>query len=183
MFAPLPENLKCPGTWCLSHAHLRKGSESCSVVSNSATPWTAARQASLHIISQDSFHHILEFAPTCVHWVSDAIQPSHPLFPPSLLALSLSSIRMSSKESTLHIRWPKYWSFSISRSNEYSGLISFRIDWFDVLAIQGTLKSLLQYHSSKASVLWHSAFSVVQLSHMYMTPGKTIALTTWTFVI
>ena len=91
MFAPRPENLKGPGAWCLSHAQrLRKGSESRSVLSNSATPWTAAHQASLHIVSQDSLHHILEFAPTCVHWVSDAIQPSHPLFPPSPLALSLS---------------------------------------------------------------------------------------------
>ena len=115
-----------------------------------------------------------------------SVMPSNHLilcFPLLLLPSVFPSIRVSSKESTLHIRWPKYWSFSISPSSEYSGLISFRIDWFDLLAIQGTLKSLLQYHSSKASVLWHSAFSMVQLSHMYMTPGKTIALTTWTFVI
>ena len=98
-------------------------------------------------------------------------------FPPSIFP----SIRVFSNESALHIRWPKYWSFSISPSNEYSGLISFRIDWFNLLATQGTLKSLLQHHSSKASILWHSAFFIVQLSHAYMTTGKTIALTRWTF--
>ena len=92
------------------------------------------------------------------------------------------SLRVFSNESVLHIRWPKYWSFSISLCNEYSGLISFRIDWLDLLAVQGTLKSLLQYHSSKASILWCSAFFTVQLSHPYMTTGKTIALTIWTFV-
>ena len=94
------------------------------------------------------------------------------------------SIRVSSSESVLHIRWPKNWSFnfSISASNEYSVLISFRVDWFDLLAAQGTLKSLLQHHSLKASILWHSAIFIVQLSHPYMTPGKTIALTRWTFV-
>jgi len=102
----------------------------------------------------------------------------HPLL---LLSSIFPSIRVFSKESVLHIRWPKYWScsFSISPSNEYSGLISFRIDWFDLLAVQGTLKSFLQHHSSKASVLLHSAFSIVQLSYPYMTTGKTIA---WTFV-
>ena len=99
------------------------------------------------------------------------------LLPPSIFP----SIRVFSNESVL-IRWPKYWSFSISPSNEYSGLISFRIDWLDLLAVQGTLKSLLQHHSSKASVLQRSAFSVVQLSHPYMTTGKTIALTRWTLV-
>ena len=94
------------------------------------------------------------------------------------------SIRVFSNESTLRMRWPKYWSFSfsISPSNEYPGLISFRIDWLDLLAIQGTLKSLLQHHSSKASILWHSPFFIVQLSHPYKTTGKTIALTRWTFV-
>ena len=92
------------------------------------------------------------------------------------------SIRVFSKESAFHIRWPKYQSFSISPSNEYSGLISFRIDWFDLLVVQGTLKSLLQHHSSKASILQHSAFFMVQLSHLYMTTGKTIALPLWTFV-
>ena len=102
------------------------------------------------------------------------------LLPPSIFP----SIRVFSSESVLAIRWPKYWSFSftISPSNEYSGLISFRIDWFDLLAVQGTLKSLLQHHSSKASILQHSAFFMVQLSHPYMTTGKTIALTIWTFV-
>ena len=103
---------------------------------------------------------------------------------PLLLLPSISpSIRVFSTESALHMRWPKYWSFSfsISPSNEYSGLISFRIDWFD-LAVQGTLKSLLQHHSSKASILRHSAFFMVQLSHPYVTTGKTIALTRWTFV-
>ena len=105
----------------------------------------------------------------------------HPLLlPPSIFP----SIRVFSNESVLHIRWPKYWSFSfsISPSNEYSGLISFRMDWLDLLAVQGTLKSLLQDHSSKASILWHSVFFIVQLSHPYMTTGKTIALTRWTFV-
>ena len=105
----------------------------------------------------------------------------HPLLlPPSILP----SIRVFSSESVLHIRWPKYWSFnfSISPSNEYSGLISFRIDWFNIRAVQGTLKSLLQHHSSKASVLQRSAFFIVQLSHPYVTSGKTIALTSWNFV-
>ena len=92
------------------------------------------------------------------------------------------SIRVFSNELALCITWPNYWSFSFSPSNEYSGLISFRIDWFDLLAVQGALKSLLQHHSLKASVLWHSAFFMVQLSHLYMTAGKTIALTIWTFV-
>ena len=93
-----------------------------------------------------------------------------------------SSIRVFSSESTLHMRWPKYWSFSFSPSNEHPGLISFSMDWLDLLAIQGTLKSLLQHHSSKASVLRHSAFFTIQLSHPYMTTGKTIPLTRWTFV-
>ena len=94
------------------------------------------------------------------------------------------SIRVFSNESALHIKWPKYWSFSfnISPSNEHPGLISFRMDWLDLLAVQGTLKSLLQHHSSKASILWRSAFYIIQLSHPYMTIGKTIALTRWTFV-
>ena len=105
----------------------------------------------------------------------------HPLL---LLPSIFPSIRVFSNESVLHIRWPKYWSlsFSISPSNEYSGLISFRIDWFDLLAVQGTLKSLFQHHSSKASILRHSAFFIVQLSHPYMTTGKSIALTRWIFV-
>ena len=140
-----------------------------------ATPWTATRQASLSFT-------ILEFIQTYVHWVSDAIQPSHCplLLPPSIFF----SLRVFSYESGLCIRWPKYWSFrfSISSSNEYSGLISFRIDWFDLLAVQGTLKSFLQHHSLKASILQCPAFFMVQLSHPYMTTGKTIALTRWTFV-
>ena len=100
-----------------------------------------------------------------------------------LLPSIFPTSKVFSNESALHIRWPKYWSFSfsISPSNEYSGLISFRIDWFDLLAVQGTLKSLLQHHSSKASILWCSAFFMVQLSHLYITTGKTIALTIWTF--
>ena len=105
----------------------------------------------------------------------------HPLL---LLPSIFPSIRVFSNESALHIRWPKYWScsFSISPSNEHPGLISFRMDWLDLLAVQGTLKSLLQYHSSKASILWCSAFFIVQLSHPYMTTGKTIAFTRWNFV-
>ena len=104
----------------------------------------------------------------------------HPL---PLLPSIFPSIKIFSNESALRIRWPKYWSFrfSISPSNEYSGLISFRMDWFDLLAVQGTLKSLVQHHSSKAAILQHSAFSIVQLSHLYMTTGKAIALTRWTF--
>ena len=127
-------------------------------------------------------HQILELAQTQVHWVGDAIQPPHPLLSPSPSAFNLSQHQGLSNELVLCIRWPKYWSFSISPSNEYSGLISFRIDWFDLLAVQGPLKSLLQHHSSKASLLQHSAFCMIQLSHPYMITGKTIALTRWTFV-
>ena len=118
-------------------------------------------------------HQLPDLAQTHVHRVGDAIQPSHPLSSP-FPAFSLSQHRIFSNESVVRIRWPKYWSFnfSISPSNEYSGLISFRIDWFDNLAIQGTLKSLLQHHSSKASILWPSAFFMVQLSHPYMTTRK-----------
>ena len=126
-------------------------------------------------------HQLPESTQTHVHWVGDAIQPSHPLL---LLPSIFSSIRIFSNESALHIKWPKYWSFSfnISHSNEHTGLISSRMDWLDLLAVQGTLKSLPQHHSSKASILLHSAFFIVQLSHPYMTTGKTIALTRWTFV-
>ena len=99
-----------------------------------------------------------------------------------LLLLPSIFPRVFSSESAVRIRWPKYWSFSISPSNEYSGFITFRIDWFDLLEVQGTLKSLLQHHSAKISILWHSAFFMVQLSHPYMTAGKTIALTRWTFI-
>ena len=129
-------------------------------------------------------HHLLEFTQTHVHRVGDAIQTSHPLSSPSPPAPNPSSIRVFSNESTLRMRWPKYWSFSFSiiPSKEHPGPISFRMDWLDLLAVQGTLNSLLQHHSSKAFILWHSAFLAVQLSHPYMTTGKTIALTRWTFV-
>ena len=129
-------------------------------------------------------HHLPEFTQTHVHRVNDPIQPSHPLSSPSPLPPIPPSIRDVSNESTLCMRWPKYWSFSfnISPSNEHPGLISIRMDWLDLLAVQGTRKSLLQHHSSKASILWCSAFLTVQLSHPYMTTGKTIALTRWTFV-
>ena len=122
-------------------------------------------------------HQLPEPAQTHIHLVSDAIQPSHPLSSPSSPAFNLSQHRVFCNESVLHIRWPKYWSFSISPSSEYSGLISFRMDWFGLLAVQGTLKSFLQHLSSKASILQCSAFFMVQLSHSYMTPGKSIALT------
>ena len=131
------------------------------------------------------FHHQLpEFTQTHVHPVSDAIQPSHPLLSLLLLPSIILSIRVFSNKSVLRIRWPNYWSFSfnISPPNEYSGLISFRMDWLDLLAVQGTLKSLLQHNSSKASILWRSAFFTVQVSHPYMTTGKTIVLTRRTFV-
>ena len=129
-------------------------------------------------------HQIPEFIQTDVHSVGDTNKPSHPLSSPSPPPSIFPSIRVFSNESALHIRWPKYWSFcfSISPSNEYSGLISFRMNWLDLLAVQGTLKSLLQHHSSKASILGHSAFFTVQLSHSYMTTVKTTALTRSTFV-
>ena len=128
-------------------------------------------------------HQLLEFTQTHVHPVCDAIQPSHPLLSPSPPAPS-PSIRVFSNESTLRMRWPKYWSFSFSiiPSKEIPGLNSFRMDWLDLLAVQGTLRSLLQHHSSKPSIVWYSAFFIVQLSHSYMTTGKTIALTSQTFV-
>ena len=140
-----------------------------------------------------ALHYLLKFAQTHVHWVSDAIQPSHPLVSPFSSRPQSFPTSVFSNVSALHIRWPKYWSFSVSPSNEYSGLISFRMDWFDLLAVQGTLKSLLQHHSlktsikkkkrkKKTSVLPCSAFFTVQLSHPYMTTGRTIALTIWTFV-
>ena len=130
------------------------------------------------------FHGLVEFAQTHVHWVSDAIRPSHPLSSLLLLPSIFPNIRAFSNELAPRITWSKNWSFSFSISlyNQYSGLISFRIDWFDFPAVQGTLKNLLQHHSSKASVLWRSAFFLVQLSHPYMTTGKTIALTRQTFV-
>ena len=142
------------------------------------TSWTAAHQASLSITNSRSLLKLLSI---------ELVMPSNQLIlcRPLLLPSSIfPSIRVFSNESALCVRWPKYWSFSfsISPSNEYSGLISFRKDWLDFLAVQGTLKSLLQHHSSKASVLWCSALFMVQLSHLYMTTGETMALTRWTFV-
>ena len=132
-------------------------------------------------------HQLLEPTQTHVYHVYEAVMPTNHLIlcHPFLLPLSIfPSIRVFSSESVLHMRWPKYWSFSfnICPSNEYSGLISFRMDWLDLLAVQGTLKSLLQHHSLKASIIWCSAFFVVQLSCPYMTTGKTTAFTRWTFV-
>ena len=123
-------------------------------------------------------HQLPESTQTHVHRVGDAIQPSHPLSFPSPPALNLSSLRVFSNESALRIRWPKYWScsFGIRPSSEHSGLISFRMDWLDLPAVQWTLKSLLQHHSSKASIFWHSAFFTVQLSHPYMTTEKNHSL-------
>ena len=128
-------------------------------------------------------HQLPQFTQTHVHRVGDAIQPSHPLSSPSP-TLNLSSLRVFSNESTLRMRWPKYWSFSfnISPSNERPGLTSFRMDWLDLLVVQGTLKSLLQHHSAKSSVLQCSTFFIVQLSHPYMNTGKAIDLTRQTFV-
>ena len=140
------------------------------------TPWTAARQASLSFTISWSLLKLMSI---------ESVMPSNHLIlcRPRLLPPSIfPSIRGFSNDSALRIRWPKDWSFSFSPSNDYSGLISFSTDWFDLLAVQGTLKSLLQHHSSKASILWPSAFSVVQLSHLYMTTGKTIALTRQTVV-
>ena len=144
-------------------------------VSDSAIPWTAAHQASLSITISQSLLKLMSVKP---------LMPSNHLMlcrPLLLLPSILPSIRVFSNESVFHIRWPKYWSFSISPPKEYSGLISFRIDWFD-LAVQGTLKSLLQHHSLKASIPWHSAFLMVQLPHPHKTTGKTIPLTRRTFV-
>jgi len=143
-----------------------------------ATPWTAAHQGSLSIINSQSLLKLMSI---------ESVVPSNHLILYCLLLLLPSvfpSIRVFLNESALCIKWPKYWSFSfnISPSNEYSGLISFRTDWLDILTVQGTLKSLLAYHSSKASILRCSAFFIVQLSHPFMTTGKTIALTRWTLL-
>ena len=142
------------------------------------TPWTAARQASLSITSSRNLPKLMS--------VESVMPPNHLILCCPLLLLSsiFPSIRVFSSESVLCIRWPKYgnFSFNISPSNEHPGLISFRMDWLDLFAVQGTLKSLLQHHSSKASILWHSAFFIVQLSHIYMTTRKTVSLTRWTFV-
>ena len=151
-----------------SHSHIRLF----------VTPWTAAHQVSLSLTNSRNLLRLISI---------ESVMPSnhlilcHPLFvPPSIFP----SIRVFSNESLLRIRWPKYWSFSfnIIPSYEYSGLISFRMDWLDLLAVQGALKSLLQHHSSRASILRSSAFFIVQLSHPYMTTRKTIASTRWTFV-
>ena len=140
----------------------------CSVMSwLFVTPRTACSTSGFPV-----HHQLPELAQTHVHRVGDAIQPSYPLLSPFSPAFSLSQHQDLFHESVLCIRWPKYWTFSISPSIEYSGLISFRADWLDLLAVQGTLKSLLQYHCSKASILWHSVFFMVQLSHPYMTTGK-----------
>ena len=142
-----------------------------------ATPWTAARQASLSITNSQSSPKLM-----CIE---SAMPPSHLILCRPLLLLPPipPSIRVFSNESAIRMRWPKYWSFSFtfSPSNEHPGLVSFRMDWLDLLAVQGTLKSLLQHHSSKAPIFRHSAFFTVQLSHPYMTTGKTIALTRRTF--
>ena len=137
-----------------------------------ATPWISAHQASRSSLKLMSIESVMP---------SSHLILCHPLL---LLPPIPPSIRVFSNESTLHMRWPKYWSFSfsISLSNEHPGLISFRMDWLDLLAVQGTLKSLLQHRSSKASIVQRSAFFIVQLSHPYMTTGKTVALTRWTFV-
>ena len=147
-------------------------------MSDFVTPWAATCQASLSITNSQSL-----LKPISI----ESVMPSNHLVLCHLLLLLPSifpSIRVFSKESVLHIRWPKYWSFSFSTSasSEYPGLISFRMDWLDLLAVQGTLKSLLQHHSSKASILQCAAFFIVQLSHSHMTTGKTRALTRWTFV-
>ena len=152
--------------------------QSLSLIRLFVTLWTAAHQPSLSITNSRSLLKLMSI---------ESVMPSnhlilcHPLLlPPSIFP----SIRVFSNESVFHMRWPKYWSFSfsISPSNEYTGLISFRMDWLDLLAVQGTLKSLLQHHSSKASILQCSIFFIFQLSHPYRTTGKTIALTRWTFV-
>ena len=132
-------------------------------MSHSATRWTAAGRVSLSFTISCSLLKLMS--------IESVMQSNHLIlcFPLLLLPPIFPSIRVFSNESVFHIKWPKYWSFSISPSNEYSGLISFRTDWFDLLAVQGTLKSLLQHHSSKASILWHTSLFMVQLSHLYMT--------------
>ena len=141
------------------------------------TQWTAAQQSSLSFTIFLSLLKLMSI---------ELVMPSNHLIlcrPLLLLPSIFPSIKVFSNELALYIRWPKHWSFSISPFNEYSGLISFRIDWLDLLAVQRTLKSLLQHHSSKTSILWHSVFFMVQLSHLYMTTRKTIALIIWTFYI
>ena len=165
-------------SWIYRNDNIISSLQSLSHVQLFVTPWTTASQASLSITNSQSLLKLMS--------IKSVMSSNHLIFcPPFLLLHSIfPSIRFFSSESVLCIRWPKYWSFSfsISPSNEYSGLISFRMNWLDLLAVQETLKSLLQHHSSKASILWHSPFFMVQLSHPYMTTGKTIALTRWTFV-
>ena len=164
--------------YCFYQAHFFVSVQLLSRVLLFVTPWTTARQASLSITNSQSLPKLMSI---------ELVMPSSHLIlccPLLLLPSIFPSFRVFSNESALHIRWPKYWSFSfnISPSNEHPGLVSFRMEWLDLLAVQGTVKSLLQHHSSKASILWHSAFFIVQLSHPYMTTGKTIALMRWTFV-
>ena len=159
---------------CIVQAQFSSVTQSCPTVN----PWTTAHQASLCITNSQSLLKLMSI---------ESVMPSKDLilcFPLLLLPSIFPSIRVFSNESVLHINWPKYWSFSfsINPSNEYSGLISFRIGWLDILAVQGTLKNVRQHHSSKASIFPCSAFFMVQLLHPYMTTGKTIALTRWTFV-
>ena len=171
-----------PSPTSLNDVHLNKSSQFSSVESLGSVQLCDPMDCSMP--GFPVHHQLLEFTQTHVHWVNDAIQPSHPLSSPSPPAFNLSQHQGLSKESALCIRWPKYWnfSFSISPCNEHPGLISFRMNCLDLLAVQGTLKSLLQHHSSKASILRCSAFFIVQLSHSYMTTGKTIALTRWTLL-
>ena len=164
-----------------THTHTHFGKDGCSVTQPCPTlcdPMYCSTPG-LPVL-----HQLPELTQTHVHWVGDTIQPSHPLSSPSPQPSIFPNIRVVSNESALHIRWPKSWSFSfnISPSNEYSGLICFRMNWLDLVAVPGTLKSLLQHQSSKASILQCSAFFIVQLSHPYKTIGKTIALTRWTSV-
>ena len=171
----MTEDTKIQG--CTSTLHI-SSVQSLSRVRLFATPWTAAGQASLSITISQSLLKLMSI---------ESVMPSNHLIfchPLLLLPSIFPSIRVFSNESALHIRWPKYcsFSFSISPTNEYSGLISFRMDWLDLLAVQGTLKSLLQHHRSKASILRHSAFFIVQFSHPHITTGKIIAMTRWTFI-
>ena len=181
---PLSERIRGQGSpWVRAHSyflsfHLYSSVQSLTHVPLFATPWTTACQASLSVANSWSSPKLMSI---------ESVIPSNHLIlccPLLLLPSIITSIRVFSNESTLCIRWPKYWSFSfnISPYNEHPGLISFRMDWLDLLAVQGTLKSLLQQHSSKASILWCSAFFTVQLSHPYMSAGKIIALTIWTSV-
>ena len=172
-----PEYLTSPPTFqCPARSDQIRSGQSLSRVRLCATSWITAHQASLSTINSQSLPKLIESVMPFSHLILCRPLLLLPPIPPS--------IRVFSNESTLHMRWPKYWSFSfsISPSNEHPGPISFRMEWLDLLAVQGTLKSLLQHRNSKASVLWCSAFFTVQHSHPHMTTGKTIALTRWTFV-